>query len=308
MLAAVAAFALPGVSSAAVVINQVTLNGGANAVVPMGDTAQANVNYTITGNSHVQSVYWQVVDSAHNGQIPFVCVPVAPHLVDGTYNASFPVGTGGLSEGGWTIKAGTFGDPGTGIDTQCTTADQNGSFFYGSDILQVTSPTDSNTSLGNPFPGDPHSFCALFPADCTSGTTGFTDNTGFNFGFGQTGASLTVFCQLHPNLCGIAPVVTPPPPQATSSTDAKLDKISDALDKIAGILTAPTGGQGGSCAALTAALVGTMPGTYSQQNSNLQVFLMSQGFHITNSGQSTSFFGPLTQGALNSFKLAHGCN
>ena len=306
--AATMAFALPIAASAAAVTNQVTLNGGANATVPLGDTVQGNVNFTITSNTHVESFSYQVVDSSGNAQLPPVCIDSADHITDGFYNASFPIGTGSQSEGTFAIRIRLYGDPGIGVDNQCNPTDLV-STFTSPDILTISSPTDSTTQLGNPFTGNSTGFCALFPADCTNTGTGLTENTGFNFG--NPGSSLSIFCTEHPVLCGFTPpppVVINPPPQATSSTDAKLDKISDALDKIATLLTAPKGGNGESCQALSAVMDSLAFGSMGPSVSNLQVFLMANGEHVTNSGTPTQYFGPLTAAAVAAFKAQHGCN
>jgi hypothetical protein len=306
MLAAVAAFALPVAANAAVAVNQTTLNGGSNATVPLGETVQANTNFTITANTHIQSLSWQVVDSAGNAQLPPVCVDIADHITDGTYNSSYPIGTGAQTEGTFGLRVRLYGDQTLGVDNQCNPTDLQTTFTQG-DIITITSPTDSNAQVGNPFPGQSNGFCSLFPADCANNGTGVSDNTGFNFG--NPGASLSIFCQLHPNLCGFSPVVAPP--QATSSTDAKLDALANAITQLANsLLNAPKGGVGNgtSCQNLSVMLDSLAMGSVGPAVSNLQVFLMADGEHVTNSGVSTMYFGPLTANAVAAFKLKHSCN
>lgn len=305
-IASTALFAFPAVSSAAVVINQTTLNGGSNATVPLGQTVNANTNFSISANTHIQSLSWQVVDSAGNAQLPPVCVDIPDHISDGTYNSSYPIGTGGQTEGTFGLRTRFYGDQTLGVDNQCNPSDLQTTFTQ-NDILTITSPTDSNAQLGNPFPGQSNGFCALFPADCSNTGTGLSNPTGFNFG--NPGSSLTIFCQLHLNLCGFVSPVPTAPPVATSSTDAKLDALASAITQLANsLLNAPKGGNGESCQALSSMLDSLAVGSRGQAVSNLQVFLMQDGEHITNSGISTMYFGQLTANAVSAFKSKHGCN
>lgn len=302
--ATVVAFAFPIAASASANTNQVTLNGGPNATVPLGHTVQGNVNVTLTSGTDWESFSYQVVDNVGNAALPPVCIDSSDHTTGGVYNSSFPIGTGGQSEGTWAIKIRLYGDTGVGVDNQCNRPSDLLDTFTSPEILTISSPTDSTTQAGNPFTGNPNGFCALFPADCSSGNTGLTDNTGFGSQSGF-GSSLSIFCLQHPTLCGIHPVVTPPPTQTSSTTDALLAAMNAILAKLNG---PATGGSSQGCQALSAVLDSLAFGSSGIAVSNLQVFLMSQGEHVTNSGTPTMYFGSLTANAVASYKLHHNCN
>ncbi len=306
LVAGVAFMAMPLIALASANTNQVTVNGGPNATVGLGDTVQGNVNFTMTSGTDVESFSYQVVDNTGNAALPPVCIDSADHTSAGVYNSSFPIGTGGQTEGTWAVRIRLYGDTGVGVDNQCNRPSDLLDTFTSPEIITITSPTDSTTQTGNPFTGNPNGFCTLFPADCSSGNTGLTDNTGFGSQSGF-GSSISIFCQLHPALCGIGGpvVVTPPSTQNSSTTDALLSAMNAILAKLNG---PSTGGSSQSCQALASVMDSLAFGSMGQGVSNLQVFLMSQGEHVTNSGSPTMYFGPLTAAAVASFKLKHSCN
>lgn len=307
MATVVAGLAFPTLALASANTNQVTLNGGPNATVPLGHTVQGNVNVTLTSGTDWESFSYQIVDNVGNAALPPVCIDSSDHTTGGVYNSSFPIGTGGQSEGTWAVRIRLYGDTGVGVDNQCNRPSDLLDTFTSPEILTISSPTDSTTQTGNPFTGNPNGFCALFPTDCSSGNTGLTDNTGFGSQSGF-GSSLSIFCIQHPALCGITPpvVVTPPPTTNSSTTDALLAAMNAILAKLNGPTTGGSGSQ--SCQALASVMDSLAVGSQGIAVSNLQVFLMSDGEHVTNSGTPTMYFGPLTAGAVYAFKVKHGCN
>jgi hypothetical protein len=309
-LAAMAAFAFPIAASASATTNQVTLNGGPNATVSLGSTVQGNVNFTMTSGTDVESFSYQIVDNTGNAALPPVCIDSTDHTSAGVYNSSFPVGTGGQTEGTWAIKIRLYGDTGVGVDNQCNRPSDLLDTFTSPEILTITSPTDSTTQTGNPFPGDPNGFCALFPADCSSGNTGLTDNTGFGSQSGF-GSSLNIFCLQHPLLCGIHPPVVVPPPTTTNSSTT--DAILAALNAILVKLTPGTGGTGANsqvCQGLIMVQDSLNVGSRGIAVSNLQVFLMAHGGNIPalGNGAAYGYFGQQTAAALWQVRSANGCN
>ncbi len=307
------AFLLPVAASASAVTNQVTLNGGPNATVALGDTVQGNVNVTMTSNTDWESFSWQIVDSAGNAALPAVCIDSADHTSAGVFNSSFPIGTGGQSEGTWMVKIRLYGDTGVGVDNQCNTPSDLLDTFTSPEILTITSPTDSTTQTGNPFNGNSNGFCALFPASCVNGNTGLTNNTGFG-GLGGPGTSLSIFCQQHPTLCGI----TSPTPGNQTAIDALTQQIANLTAIVTGLVhsqpTPPTGGTGSNnsanCTTLNGFLANAQAGMRSQANVALQGFLLSKGASIPAlaAGASFGYFGPQTSSAVNAFQMANGCN
>lgn len=289
-LAAVILFGA-GTVAASTNITFLTLNGGPNATVPVGNTVQANVQYDLvsdTTTSDTESLSWQVLDGAGNAALPPVCVDIADRSTAGTFNTSFPIGTGGQTEGTWDVRVKTFGYAGTAANNNCAGSSSDSRTF--SNVLTLTTPADSSTQTGNPFPGNSTGYCALFPADCSDTGTGLTPPTGFNGGLGQTGTSLKIFCKLHPELCGIVipPTATstlPPPPQ---NNDALI---------CANVATLSAGlgfGSGGRSHPEQIAMV-----------QSLQIFLMSNGGSIGYG--ATGYFGPQTLGALGAVKISHHC-
>lgn len=311
------AFALPVMASAATTITAVTVNGGPNATVPVGTSVQANVTFNITAGTDAESMSYQLVDNTGNAALPAVCIDTADHTSAGTWNVSFPVGTGGQTEGTYRIRVRSYGDNNVGADNQCNPGDLNDTFTT-AEILALSSPTDSATQTSNPFNGNSNGFCALNPAFCNNINTGLTQNTGYGgFGFGT---SNSIFCQLYPQLCGFAsPIQTPP---ANNDLIVQLQAQVNCLSSVpAGTWTAgapgtcthaATGGAGtGVCAAFNAANVGTQPNVYSDANTALQGFLLSQHISIPalKAGASFGFYGNQTTTAVGQFRSMHPeCN
>lgn len=269
---------------------QITLNGGPNATIPLGNIAQGNVTFSMTSGTDVESMNWQIVDNSGNAALQPVCVNIADHTTAGVYNASMPIGTGGQSEGTYRIKIGLFGDQGIGVDPNCNPNDQVGQFFTTPDILQLTSATDSNTQLGNPFPGDPNGFCSLYPWTCTNFGTGSIQYTGYGV-INTGGLPLNVYCQQHPELCGVTPLPNPTPtPTPTPTVNPKCTAIQPYL--------------------------GATPYAYSTLGQQLQNVLTLDNVHsipaldVTlhpNGTVPLGFFGIQTHAALNAYNAMYHC-
>lgn len=271
---------------------QVTLNGGPNATVPMGHTAQGNVNYTLTSGTDVESFSYQIVDNIGNAALPPICIDATDHTTAGVYNSSFTVGTGGQTEGTWAIKIRLYGDTGVGVDNQCNRPSDLLDTFTTPEILTITSPTDSTTQAGNPFPGDPNGFCSLYPWACANFGTGVTNFTGYG-GINTGGLPLNIFCQQHPELCGInptPPVVTPPPTPTPPPANNKCTMIAPFL--------------------------GATPYAYTSLGTQLQSVLLLDNPHSIpaldnslhpNGTVPMGFFGVQTHAALNAYNTMYHC-
>lgn len=277
---------IAGTALAATNITFVTLNGGPNATIPLGQTAQANVTYNLTGGTDSESMSWQIVDNAGNAALPPTCIDISDRTTAGTYNTSFPIGTGGQTEGTWRIRVKSYGDNSVGVDNQCNPNDLNDTFTT-SEILTISSPTDSTTQTGNPFTGNSNGFCALFPASCINGNSGLTNNTGFGL-FGSTGLSLSIFCSQNPLLCGISPPTGPPPSSANAA----------------------------KCALVTPYL-NAPPYMYSATGTQLQSALLLDNPHSIpaldnslhpNGTVPMGFFGIQTHAALSTYMSMYHCN
>lgn len=270
--------------------NQVTLNGGPNATVPLGHTVQGNVNVTMTAGTDWESFSYQVVDNTGNAALPPVCIDSADHTTGGVYNSSFPIGTGGQTEGTWAIRIRLYGDTGVGVDNQCNRPTDLLDTFTSPEILTISSPTDSTTQVGNPFPGDPNGFCSLYPWACANFGTGQTQYTGYG-GINTGGLPLNVYCQQHPDLCGITPVPTPTP------TPIPVPTVNPKCTVIAPFL-------------------GAAPYAYSSLGTQLQSALLLDNPHSIpaldnslhpNGTVPMGFFGIQTHAALSAYNAMYHC-
>jgi hypothetical protein len=118
--ASTALFALPVMALASTNITFLTLNGGANATIPAGDSTDGKLTFNLTGTSENESLSWELVDnSGNNVGIPPTCIDIADHIVAGTYTAAFPVDTVGGTEGTFGMKIRMYGTTGNGADNNC---------------------------------------------------------------------------------------------------------------------------------------------------------------------------------------------
>lgn len=290
------ALMLAGTAFAATNIQQVEINGSNAATVPLGQTAQANVNFQLTGGTDAESMSWQIVDNTGNASLQPVCVDTADHIGSGTFNVSFPIGTGGQTEGTFSVRVKSYGDNGTGVDNQCNAGDLNDTFTQ-NDVLTITSPTDSTTVTGSPFTGNSTDFCALFPGSCNNANNslngGLTNNTGFGL-LGTNGLSLPIFCQLNPVLCGI------------TGTNGSNNNNNNNNGN-----TPPANSNAAKCS-LIQPLESAQPYAYSSLGTQLQsALLLDNPFSIPalkpGSVVPMGFFGVQTHAALSAYLAMYHC-
>lgn len=281
-----------GVALAAINTTFLTLNGNPNATVPLGNTAQANVTYDLdntTTTSDAESLSWQIRDGAGNAALPPVCVDISDRTTGGTFNTSFPIGTGGQTEGTWDVFIRIYGQPGTGADNNCNGTIRDSKNFP--NVLTITTPSDSSTAGGNPFSGQSTAYCALYPWTCQNSNTGGTNYTGYNQNNPFGGTNLPVFCQQYPAACGIttqSPGTTPPP--ATNPNAAKCALVAPYRNAAAYQYT--TAGQ-----QLQSALMLDNPHAIPALDASLH----PQGT------VPLGFFGIQTHAALNAFDAMYHC-
>lgn len=302
------AFLIAGSALAATNVTQVTLNGGANAVVPLNATVQGVLFFDTTAGSDFESFSHQIIDSSGNAALPPVCVMANPaHTTAGSgFQQSFTIGTASQSEGSnWRIRIRTFGIVGTAANTTCDTSigGQPTDTFTTPGILTLTSPTDSNVTLGNPFTGNPNAFCTLYPWQCYSGTTGVTGFTGYNNGYGQVGNGYPIQCLQNPVLCGITSPTGSTIPSAMDTLTAKINALTANLTSLTTVVA--------GLATPAPSTLCTQYAAYSYLHygmsgaAGLQTFLITHGYSIP--AGATGYFGSQTAAAVGAFLAANHC-
>lgn len=151
-VASALAFMLPVAAMASTNITFLTLNGGSNATLPAGDSADGKLTFNLTGTSENESLSWELVDNGGNNVgIPPTCIDINDHIVAGTYTAAFPVDTVGGTEGTFGMKVRMYGTAGTGADNNCGGVVNDTMTFNNVLTLtsgQATGDTANNTGHG----------------------------------------------------------------------------------------------------------------------------------------------------------------
>lgn len=289
------AFGVPVLAFAAANTTFITLNGGPNATVPQGNTVNANVTYNMTSGTDAESLSWQIVDSVGNAALPPVCVDIQDRTTAGTFNTSFPIGTGGQTEGTWRVRVKLYGDTGVGVDNQCNNGDLVDT-FTSQDILTISTPADSSTQSGSPFAGNSTGFCALFPGLCLNSNSGITGNSGFNTSNPFGGSSLPVFCQQYPTLCGFNGTSNPPPSNNPPSPPPPT--INPKCTAIAPYLSAQMNVYSTLGQQLQATLVQDDPHSIPALDASIH----------THGTVPMGYYGPQTQNALAMYNSKYHCN
>ena len=143
-----AAMAIAPNAFAATTQDFLTLDGLSNNTYTVGSTFNAKLSFTLTGSDTVQSIKWEILNSANQAVLPFECQDVSPDfLTAGTYATEFTGHTIGGSQGTWKIRVSTYGVAVPGANNNCTGTPVNTRTY--SNVLTLTNDNSSGNVINN---------------------------------------------------------------------------------------------------------------------------------------------------------------